>query len=146
MLKLKDEVGAFTTYEAPGLLRALQTAHSSSGLSTGEWEDFAVRYRGDVGTILSEHLADNGKSALSWKGVPQAVSESTVSLLAPDADLAKQPLSVLEGEIALLQRQVNLDRNAVAKFSAVSKRIADDLGGHFKLYRAWPLENVPARA
>jgi hypothetical protein len=30
--------------------------------------------------------------------------------------------------------------------SELAEKGADVLGGHFKLYRTWPLENVPARA
>jgi hypothetical protein len=47
-------------------------------------------------------------------------------LIADDAELARQPLALLEAEIARLEKLVSVDRDTASKFTAMSKRITEE--------------------
>ena len=61
-------------------------------------------------------------------GVRQLVSVTDLneSLIADDVKLNRQPLALLEAEIARLEKLVSIDRDTASKFSALSKRITEE--------------------
>ena len=84
-------------------------------------------YKGDVDTSLATHLASARKGAKDWKGTPPAsTADPGVALVGDGAELDRQPLTLLEGEIARLEKLVSVDRDTASKFSALSKRITEE--------------------
>jgi hypothetical protein len=127
LLSLKDEVGNLRSYQAPEALRRTQERHKASDLKPEEWTPFLLDYKGDVDTSLTTHLASARKGAKDWKGTPQVpAADPNVPLIKDNAELHRQPLALLEAEIARLEKLVSVDRDTANKFSALSKRIVEE--------------------
>jgi hypothetical protein len=126
-LSLKDEVSNFRIHQAPEALRRSQEHHKASQLDPEEWRLFLLDYKGDVDTSLTTHLASTRKGAKEWKGIPPTSSmDANVALIADGVELDRQPLALLEAEIARLEKLVSVDRETANKFSALSKRITEE--------------------
>jgi energy-coupling factor transporter ATP-binding protein EcfA2 len=127
ILTLKDEVGNLRTHQAPETLRKTRDRHKASGLQPEEWGPFLLDYKGDVDKLLTKHLAIAQKGMKDWKGVtPTASPDPKVPLIADDADLIKQPLALLEAEIARLEKLVSVDRDTANRFAALSKKVTEE--------------------
>ena len=127
LLALQDEVINFRNYQAPETLRRSQEKHRSSGFKSQEWAPFLSSYVGDVDGSLTSHLASARKDSKAWRGTPPAsVIDLKETLIADDAELDRQPLALLEAEIARLEKLVSIDRDTASKFSALSKRIVEE--------------------
>ncbi len=127
LLSLTDEVGNFRVHQAPEALRRSQERHKASALKTEDWTPFLLDYKGDVDASLTTHLTSSRKGASEWRGTPPVpVSDPNVPFIGDDVDLSDQPLALLEAEIARLGKLVSVDRDAAAKFSALSKRITEE--------------------
>lgn len=84
-------------------------------------------YKGDVDTSLTTHLASARKDAKDWKGTPPASAANPNVALIPDhAELDRQPLALLDAEVARLEKLVSVDRDTASKFSGLSKRITEE--------------------
>lgn len=127
LLSLKDEVGNLRGHQAPEALRRSQERHKASDLKPEEWRQFLLDYQGDVDTSLTTHLARARKDAKDWKGSPPAsAADPNVALIEDGAELQHQPLTLLEAEIARLEKLVSVDRDTANKFSALSRRITEE--------------------
>jgi ABC-type lipoprotein export system ATPase subunit len=127
LLSLTDEVSNLRGHQAPEALRRSQEQHKASGLKPEEWTAFLLDYKGDVDTSLTTHLASARKDAKDWKGTPPAsVANPNVALIPDHAELDRQPLALLDAEIARLEKLVSVDRDTASKFSALSKGITEE--------------------
>jgi energy-coupling factor transporter ATP-binding protein EcfA2 len=124
LLLMQDEVADVRTNKAPETLREMQQHHASSGLKGDDWLPFLMDFKGDVDKVLKEKLAQARKNITAWKGSTPAPLDTPY--IAGDADLEQQPLALLEAEIARLEKLVTTDRETVAKFSALSRRIIEE--------------------
>ncbi len=127
LLGLRDEVGNVRTNQAPEALRQMRARYKTTGLVEEEWSSFLLDYKGDVDSALNQHLAKARKGAQDWRGVPPSAPANALTPVIPDeAKLDRQPLAVLEAEIARLEKLVSIDRDTSQKFAALSKRIAEE--------------------
>ena len=127
LLTLEDEVRDFRTHKAPEVLRRSKERHKSSGLKSDDWVPFLLDYSGNVDGSLKTHLANTRKSAKNYKGAsPAPSSDPQVALIADDAQLKHQPLSLLEREIERLEKLVSVDRDTASRFESLSKRIVEE--------------------
>ena len=127
LLSIKDEVGDLRSHGAPEALRKMSERHKASALKPEDWQPFLLDYKGDVDTALATHLTTARKWAKEWKGRPLAAAAAPrVALIADDAKLDRQPLALLEAEIARLEKLVSVDRDTANKFAALSKRITEE--------------------
>ncbi len=127
LLSIKDEVGNLRRHGAPEALRKMSERHKASALKPPEWQPFLLDYKGDVDTALTTHLASARTGTKQWKGTPPvAVAAPTVAFIPDDAELERQPLALLEAEIARLEKLVGADRDTANKFTALSKRITEE--------------------
>ena len=127
LLALRDEVGDLRRNQAPEKLRNSQERFHATGIEGNEWQAFLLDYKGDVDTALGTHIEKVELLAESWRGKPRTAPPSLGKPLLPDeADLAKQPLSILEAEISRLEKLINIDKAAAQKFAAISKKIAEE--------------------
>jgi AAA domain, putative AbiEii toxin, Type IV TA system len=124
---VNDEVADFRTNTAPNSLRAMKTRNVSSGLKEPDWQPFLLTYSGDVDGVLRVKVAEAEKNASGWRGVkPTRAVTPAGAFVADDADLARQPLAVLEAEKERLQKIVAADTETQNRLSAVSRRIAEE--------------------
>jgi energy-coupling factor transporter ATP-binding protein EcfA2 len=126
LLAIRDEVGNLRTHGAPEALRKMSERHRASALKPEEWQPFLLDYTGDVDTAITNHLASARKGTFEWRGKPQAASDLSVALIPDDAVLDRQPLALLEAEIARLEKLVSVDKDTANKFAALSRRIAEE--------------------
>jgi hypothetical protein len=134
LLAIKDEVGNLRTHGAPEALRKKAERHKASALKSAEWQPFLLDYKGDVEPALTTHLASARKGAKDWKGVPgPGGADPNVALIPDGAELDRQPLALLEAEIARLEKLVGADRDTANKFTALSRRITEETAALVRL-------------
>jgi putative AbiEii toxin of type IV toxin-antitoxin system/AAA domain-containing protein len=126
LLLMKDEVEDLRNNKAPETLRVIREQHAASGLNDEDWSPFLLDYKGDVDGILAERLTKARQNIAGWKGAPRAAQTADQPLIADDADLERQPLALLEAEIARIEKLVNVDRNTAQRFSALSRKIVEE--------------------
>jgi hypothetical protein len=127
LLTMQDEVRDLRQNKAPEALRALQVRHTDSGIKGDNWKPFLIDYKGPVDQVVSERLKATQRDRAARKGMPQPPqAKPDVSLIPADAKLEELQLSLLEAEIARLERLVSIDRNTADRFSALSKRIVEE--------------------
>jgi energy-coupling factor transporter ATP-binding protein EcfA2 len=126
LLAIKDEVTGLRTHGAPEALRKMSDRHKESALKADEWTPFLLDYTGDVDEVITSHLANARKGTKDWKGTSRIAEEPNVPLIPDDAELDRQPLGLLEAEVARLEKLVSVDKDTTKTFAAVSKRITEE--------------------
>ena len=74
---LQDEVRSMRATRAPEMLRQAQARHANSGLSTQQWDEFMLIYKGDVDKSLTAYIAwadQRGRQA-QWRSASARRSE-----------------------------------------------------------------------
>lgn len=126
LLLMQDEVQSFRNSQAPEDLRTVRERHLSSGIKDPDWDNFLLRYSGDVDAVLKSGVADAQTHSRNWKGTTPATVDPAAPLVADGAVLEREPLARLEAEIARLQGQISIDRDTAQRFTAVSNRITSE--------------------
>jgi energy-coupling factor transporter ATP-binding protein EcfA2 len=127
ILGLNNEVMDLRQNRAPESLRLLQEQYQNLGFEQSQWENFLINYTGDVDETLSSKQEAVTNSLKNWKGAPPTTPvDKSGAFIGPSDDLKRTPLSVLEAEIARLEKLVAADRETARKLAAVSKRIAEE--------------------
>lgn len=127
LLELKDDVADLRRNRAPEALRSAKERYRASGISEPEWSPFLLDYKGNVDADIQKRLTEAQTSANSWKGTPVApAADPSASHIADDAELVRQPLSLLEAEMARLEKLIGVDRDTANRFSLVARRIAEE--------------------
>ena len=126
VLSLTDEVGNFRNHQAPEALRRSQERYRAANLKPEDWKFFLLDYKGDVDSSLRTHLASAQGSVRSWKGTPVALGDPNTPLIGDADELNRMPLSLLEAEIARIEKLVGADRETAAKFGVLSKRLVEE--------------------
>jgi hypothetical protein len=122
---LRAEVADLRQNRAPQALRSLKERHQTIRMETAEWDQFMLKYSGDVDTTVSMKATEIEKLAQSWKGVPPTPDQNG-AFLSESTNPEKTPLAVLEAEIGRLEKLVSADRETARKLNAVSTRIAQE--------------------
>lgn len=126
LLSMQDEVGNMRARGAPEALRKMSERHRASALKPGEWQRFLIDYTGDVDAVIASHLASARKGAKDWKGTPGiAAADPNIPLIPDDAELERQPLGLLEAEIARVEKLVSVDKDTANKFAALTRNITE---------------------
>lgn len=124
LLALSDETRDIRQNRAPGDLRDLKARYNAAALNDDDWTAFLLQFHGNVDAVVSEKLKATRHALRVRTGEP--LTPTATELIAQDADLSTQSLAHLEHDISLLERQINLDRQTAAKYSAMSKRIQEE--------------------
>src|SRR5262249_42738918 len=127
------EIGHHRTTAAPEALRRMSERYRASALKMEEWQPFLLDYTGDVDSTITNHLASARKGAIEWKGKPLVAARVEPALIPDDAVLDRQPLGLLEAEIARLEKLVSVDKDTANKFGALSRRITEENAGLVRL-------------
>lgn len=127
LLALNDEVTDLRQHRAPEALRQTKERHGAHYLNDEEWPNFLLKYTGNVDGVIQQRLGDARKNAAAWLGTALSQPPAPETpLIADDADLDNQTISVLEAEIRRVEALVGIDRQTADRFSAVSKRIEEE--------------------
>ncbi|MEK7946679.1 TrlF family AAA-like ATPase [Pigmentiphaga sp. YJ18] len=129
LLHLQEDVIDFRQRIAPSLLTDWQENRFDAHLSPSDWKAFEVDFVGEVDALLRERV----KQAQAATGLllgpaktdppmdPDA--DAKVALIATDAVLSQQTLSLLEREQTRLRTLVGVDAQNAKRFSALSDKI-----------------------
>jgi hypothetical protein len=141
LLSLKDDVADTRANKAPQRLRQFQQTYSEAGLTAENWKAFLLSFSGDVDNILTtaikaidDHIRTLSGSALTALPV-SAEPPATTSLLPAGAELDKQPLSILDKEVARLRGLIGIDAQNAKTFTRLTEKISRDEAALAKLNR-----------
>lgn len=126
LTSVRDEVADHRTNQAPEGLRSLKERYRSARIDDAQWDEFLLKYSGDVDKILADRLAAAEKNMSAWKGVSPAAGPDDVPLVSESADLAKTALAPLEAEIKRLEKLIATDKETANKLGAITKRIGEE--------------------
>jgi hypothetical protein len=108
LASLQGEVSATRMIKSPASLRRLQESYAEAGLSAENWKSFTLVFAGKVDEILAAAIRSVDEDIRKLTGSelsPAAVltdPPSTTSFLKPGVEIDKQPLNILDNEIARL--------------------------------------------
>lgn len=126
---LQNDVHDFRTRQAPSILVDLQNERQHAGLSATDWVGFQLDYVGPVDSLLTERIKQANLLVAALQGpaktdpAAQMNSDPAVALIPLDANLADQPLSLLERELARLRTLVGVDAQNEKRFTTLSDKI-----------------------
>lgn len=126
LLALQDEVKDLRDNRAPEALRQVQARHGQSGLSSGQWDDFLIDYKGPVDADLTTSLKWVNERISTVKGTPPGKGKPDTPYFADDVDLSTLSLAMLEAEMARLETLVNADKEAQRRYTALTTKIASE--------------------
>jgi hypothetical protein len=131
VIGLKDEVKDLRDSRVPTILARMREERSEAGLSDDQWQNFNLKFVGDVDAILERVTVEVRKAIITLSGpmteevVPDlSTPPSTTPYISSDADLAKQPLSLLEKEQTRLLRLIGTDKANAKKLATLSDKIS----------------------
>lgn len=125
LLALSDEVSSMRSVTAPEMLRGTQERHKASRMKDDDWDHFKIDYKGDVDAQIAALLDICSKSMSFWRGTTDPAWETALdALIANDADLNKQPLALLQAEIARIGKLVAADGVMEKQFSTLTDKIS----------------------
>jgi energy-coupling factor transporter ATP-binding protein EcfA2 len=125
-LTMQDEVRSMRATKAPEMLRELQARHTRSGLSTTQWADFLLVYKGNVDKALSDYVVWADQEIAKINGDPLPPGDPNVALIADGEDLATVKLARINAEMSRLERFISADTVVRKQYGALSARIAQE--------------------
>jgi hypothetical protein len=125
-LAMQDEAMSMRETKAPEMLRQMQARHPGSGLSTEQWDQFLLIYKGDVDTSLGAYLDWADRQAAELKGVPPPSGNPNVPIIADGVDLGTLKLATILAEMTRLEALFSADRIVRDQYAALTSRIAQE--------------------
>lgn len=125
-ITLQDEVKNTRSTKSPEMLRQVQARYPSSGLSTAQWEDFLLVYKGDVDKALTGYIAWADQEVLKLQGVPPPPGNPNTSLIGDTEDLSTVQLARLKAEMTRLEAIIGADAAVRQQYTALSARISQE--------------------
>jgi energy-coupling factor transporter ATP-binding protein EcfA2 len=137
LLHLQEDVRDFRIRQAPSLLADMQHEREDAGLSLADWEAFKLDYTGAVDALLVARVRQATHLLEQLQGAATAETplneDPAVPLIAEDASLDAQTLSLLERELARLRTLVGVDAQNAKRYTALSDKITKAEGALTKL-------------
>jgi len=127
LTELNNEVADLRQNKAPGALRALQERHQRSGIDRAEWNNFLLKYSGDVDGVVTKKASEADRNAAGWRGsTPTSPVQADGAYVLDSANLLQTPLASIEAEIQRLGTIVAADTETSKRLGAIIKRIQDE--------------------
>lgn len=124
---LQDEVSNMRSAKSPEMLRQVQARYPSSGLSSAQWDDFLLIYKGDVDKALAGYIIWADQEIAKILGVPPPPSsDPSAALIADTEDLSTVQLARLKAEMTRLETIIGADTAVRQQYTALSTRIAQE--------------------
>jgi hypothetical protein len=124
-LAMQDEVGDLRRNQAPEALRQAQARHPHSCLNEAQWVAFLVDYTGPVDDNLAGYIKWAESEIAKIKGTqPPLKDDLSKSYFPLDTDLGTLSQSMLEAEMARLEKLVSADKETQRRYAALSASIA----------------------
>lgn len=125
-ISLQDEVDSTRATKAPELLRQAQERHSLSGLSSQQWDEFLLIYKGNVDSSLAGYVtwADNQIAKLNGQPVP--LRDPNAPTITDDVDLSTLNLSAITAEMTRLEALFSADKIVKDQYTALTKRLGQE--------------------
>ncbi|NQE47517.1 TrlF family AAA-like ATPase [Herbaspirillum rubrisubalbicans] len=126
---IQTDVRHFISNEFPEWIENLKEKRSNAKLSEQDWKTFGVQFSGDVDFLLKSKMAEATKRLLALEGdIPNEFEGEDVSvttaLIPEDANLAEQPINLLQRERDRLQKLVGIDEQNARRYKALSDKIS----------------------
>ncbi len=126
---IQTDVRDFIDNEIPEWVENLKEKRSNARLTEQDWKAFTVQFSGDVGFLLKSRIAEAAKRLLALEGEVLDESEGedfalTTALIPDEANLAEQPLNLLQRERDRLQKLVGIDEQNARRYKALSEKIS----------------------
>lgn len=125
-LAMQDEVKDLRRNQAPETLRRAQARHPNSGMSQDQWNAFLLDYKGPVDNDLNAYVRWADGKIAELKGTPPPAGDPNTPYVADNADLSTLSQSILEAEMARLEKLVSADKETQRRYSALSSNIATE--------------------
>lgn len=125
-LTMQDEVRSLRATKSPEMLRELQARHTRSGLSTTQWDDFLLVYKGNVDKALTDYVALADLEIANINGDAPTAGDPNVALIADGEDLATVKLARINAEMTRLERFISADTVVRKQYGSLSMRIAQE--------------------
>ena len=124
--RLKDEVAGVRTTGAPDMLHQSKMRHPKSEMTSEQWSDFLLDYKGPVDDKLRDYISRASRAATDLAGSPPEETSDGTPYVPETADLTHVGLATLDAEIARLTGELDTDRLVRDQYSALSRRITDE--------------------
>lgn len=126
---LQNDVVHFRAHESHSLLSELMQEREEANLSFTEWNAFLLRYTGEVDTLVEQKLKAVEQVIVKIQGLPivpdadPGEPDLAIPLIAADAILSDQSLSMLSLELERLGGQIGTDNANAKRFRELSDKI-----------------------
>lgn len=127
-IALQDEVASTRATKAPELLRQAKERHLQSGLSSEQWDEFLLVYKGNVDTSLAGYVDWADEQVAAFTGTPVAPGAPDTPVFHEAVDLTELPLNTLLAEMTRLEALISADNLVRSQYAALSQRIALESG------------------
>jgi hypothetical protein len=125
-LTMQDEVKSMRATRAPEMLRELQARHTGSGLTSAQWNEFMLVYKGNVDKALADYIIWADREISTINGVPPRPGDLNVAFIGDDEDLGTVKLATIRAEMDRLEQFISADTVVRKQYGAVSTRIANE--------------------
>ncbi len=124
--RLQDEVAGVRATVAPDMLRRSQRHHPKSGMTSEQWNDFLLDYKGPVDDKLRAYISRASREITNLIGSPPEKTSDGTPYVPETADITQIELATLDAEIARLEGELDADTLVRDQYSKLSRRIADE--------------------
>jgi len=123
---MQDEVRSMRATGSPEMLRQAKARHANSGLSSTQWDEFLLIYKGDVDKNLADYVNWADGEIRKLQGIPPPSGDPNVALIPDSADISTLPLAPIAAEMTRLEAQFSADELVRNQYTALTNRIANE--------------------
>ncbi len=129
LLRLKEDVEDLRQRALPEIAEGLRIEREEAALTKSEWDQFGLMFAGDVDGILARRIEEAKRQARALEGAPatpgqDADADPAIALIAPEDDLSKHTLGLLERELARLRKLVGMDAQNGRRFKQIADKVS----------------------
>jgi energy-coupling factor transporter ATP-binding protein EcfA2 len=125
-ISLQDEVASTRSTKAPELLRQAQERHGLSGLSSQQWDEFLLIYKGNVDNSLADYVKWTDNQIAELNGLPVPLGDTNAPTIADKVELSTLNLSTITTEMTRLEALFSADKIVRDQYSALTNRLGQE--------------------